>query len=225
MNNWQAFQAAILCQSVLSDAGLAVNMVQDPDEIASAVKDAGKSYLTPWLDPAVNDFTEGNHFWLVAADANGVAMVGGARIDDFGMQPGRAMQSMFRRGYGDGAVLKVSSECDRELRGRVAYFGDLHSRSTSSLGRTRVRCFCGLANFIAVSMFKCETVYSFIRRKDISRGSADVNGFNRKISQPLEWGWLPEARSKSECIAFRKSDSHDEYFNDLILELGSSESK
>ncbi|GAA4218540.1 hypothetical protein GCM10022290_09290 [Sagittula marina] len=218
-----AFAAANQCTTYLAQRGLEVSLSQDPLEVAASVAAVGKPYLTPWLDPLSNDFGERNFFWVIGRSKDGVEMVGGGRIDDLGERPSGLIKRLFDRTYGVGTVTGVSERCDDALQGRVCYLGDLYSRSTRGLGRERVRAFVGVAHAFAAMSFSVDATYSFMRNADILRGSADVNGFTRRVLDPVTWGQMPEARSETEQIVYRHRSDDAVYFNGLIRELGRSE--
>lgn len=222
---WDAFETACMCRSKLRAAGLTLSVVQGAAAVHRVVGEIEKPYLTPWLDPARNDFTPKNHFWLVASSARGPEIVGGARLDDMGDAADAAVLSMFQRGYGAGSVLSVSGDVARMLRGRAVYFGDLHSRSSRGMGRRNVRWFLGVANYLSLALFRHDVVYSFIRQADILRGSADVNGFAARIANPVEWGEVPAHRDLSEVIALRRRCGDAAYFEAIKQELGGSRSE
>lgn len=209
------FQAFTRCSEILSRQGIEIEAVTDVDTVHRSVEEIGKPYLTPWLNPATNDFTPENYFWLIGRQEGTAVLVGGARLDIVQSNASGAFLRMFRRAYGPDAVLGVSSECDK-LCGRLVYFGDLQSRTANGLSRKLVRYFLGLAHAMAVAHFRADVVYSFIRKADGLRGSADINGFDGMIRSPLLWGEQPPGRNTTERLYFRGPQMHRPYFEELL---------
>lgn len=223
MDFFAALRATTNCVNYLAAQGMEVNLIRGVDAVHGAVAAINKPYLTPWLDPAANDFTDANSFWLLASRDGVPQIIGGGRVDDLGHDAASKIGAMFERGY-PGALKSVNPECSQRLRGRVAYFGDLKSVSTRGLGRKSVFAFLGVANYIAATQMQADTVYSFMRMKDILRGSADVNGFTCRILNPLSWSHdVPEHRDPSEQIVYRPRADNDAYFSMVTQELGCSE--
>jgi hypothetical protein len=220
---WTAHEAASECQKALGVQGIDVRVTIDADEVLDSVEKVGKPYLTPMLDPRRNDFTEANYFWLMAYKGADPIMVGGGRLDDLGLRSPQIIASGIDRAYGQGTVATANPEIASGLNGRVCYLGDLYSRSAKGLSRKNVKYFLGIANYISAAHFKADCTYSFMRSADVKRGSADTNGFDRRIYQPIEWANLPAARCRSEIIVFRAASSDVAYFNEIRKELAQRE--
>lgn len=216
---WAAHQAAFECQRALCEKGISLSVTVDIDEIRESVERIGKPYLTPWLDPKLNDFTPANYFWLIASRNENPVIVGGGRLDDVGQNAGGHMSRAFARGYGPDAVLSVNAELSRHLAGRLCYLGDLFSKSGAGLSRVHRRNYLGVANYIASQHFKADHTYSFMRATDVLRGSADLNGLDRRLYDPVRWGAVPDGRDESEIIVYRKAKDDPSYFDRLKREL------
>lgn len=225
MDYWNAFKAAKMCVDALSRVGVVVEVENNFDLIPDLVEESGKGYLTPFLDPRLHNFTKQNCFWLTARCDGVLVMLGGARIDDVGMESRDFIASMFGRGYGRGCVCDVDEAVGRNITGRTAYFGDLHSNSSRGLGRQNVRYFTGIANHIASTQFRSDCVYSLMRSVDVLRGSADKNGFTSRIMQPITWNNAPDGWGNNEQLVYRGSADNDKYFNQIIQELDHTRSK
>lgn len=219
MNHWAAFEASSACHRTLSDSGIELDVVRDFQTIPALLSEIGKEYITPFLDPHLNSFTSGGCFWLAARKEGRLVMLGGARVDDLGAEAPQFIANTFNRGYRDGCCLSVCGEVARQISGRVAYFGDLMSIGSHSLGRRNVRCFTGIANYLAVSHYGADCVFSFMRSKDVRRGSADVNGFTGRILSPIQWAERPSPDWMDEQIVYRGRDDHAPYFEALRREL------
>jgi len=219
MNYWSAFEASRFSADYLEQQGMTLRTVVDFDEIPEVVGLSGKSYLTPILDPRQNDFSAENSFWLIAEKDGVPVIVGGARVDDVGGNGGAFVKRLFNRTYGEGTITAVDARVGDQIRGRAAYFGDLFSSAAGRLGRRNVRYFLAVANYIAVTHYQVDCVYSFMRGADVQRGSADVNGFMGRNLAPLEWGVKPQGRGDAEQLVYRQSDDHVDYFEAVKLEL------
>ena len=145
-------------------------------------------------------------------------MVGGCRMDIVPDDEDNFLYNQLCRCYGEGVVKSVHPEVTRALRGRVCYFGDLYSLAGVGLSQRYRRLFLGVAHYIASAHFCADVTYSFMRDRDVRRGSADINGFDCRLYQPVEWGAIPEARDPTELIVYRHRSSNFEYFENLRLE-------
>lgn len=217
---WAALKAASECQRTLAEKGIALRVTVDETEVLNSVEKIGKPYLTPWLDPRLNDFTPDNFFWLIAERDGQPLIVGGGRLDVVGGDAAGHMLRAFTRGYGAGAVLAVSPEVSARLSGRLCYLGDLNSKSGEGLGGPHRRCFVGVANYIASQHFRADCTYSFMRMRDVTRGSADLNGLDRRVYNPLRWDLVPQGRDESEIVVYREAHDDCGYFGSLMQELG-----
>lgn len=223
LNYWAAHLAASESQRTLSDKGFTLRVTVDADEVCDSVEKIGKPYLTPWLDPKKNDFTADNFFWLIAFREGLPVIVGGGRLDVVGDNASGHMSRAFTRGYGVGAVLEVSPEISAKLGGRLCYLGDLFSKAGAGLSRTHRRNYLVIANYIASQHFKADFTYSFMRKADVMRGSADLNGLDRRLYNAVQWGEPPEGRHESEIIVYRESRDDREYFAGAMQELAPRE--
>lgn len=209
---------------LLEKKGLALELVPDLDRVSELVKQSGKTYLTPVLDPLQNDFVSQNCFWLVAKRDDVPVLLGGARIDDLGAESPEFILRQFERGYGKGVVSKVDERVRSQVKGRAAYFGDLFSSAASGLGRKNVRFFVAVANYLAVAHYRADCVYSFMRGVDVLRGSADTNGFTQRNLDPLTWARKPVGRGDGEQLVYRDASENAAYFEAVRRELACTQS-
>jgi hypothetical protein len=218
---WNAHCVAAACTKALGSNGIQIDLVTDPDEIAASLSGMRNAFISPWLDPACNDFTSDNYFWLVGSRDGEPLLVGGGRLDVVGNLGRAFIRNKFNLAYGPGTVCDVRLRVARELRGRVCYLGDLQSKAGSGLSRLNRQYYLGVANFISATHFRADSTYSFMRVLDVERGSADINGFDQRISKPVVWGNIPSSRSMEELIVFRDSINNTIYFQNLkrVLEL------
>lgn len=222
MRFWHAYETSRLCLSRLGEMGLTIEVTVDPGRVLWSVEGSGKPYLTPWLDPYLNDFNERNFFWLIAKKSDEPVIVGGGRLDSLSMDGDWAIHRMFQRGYGQQAVVAVNPEVRAIIDGRACYLGDLYSRTATGMARKATRYYLGLANFLAAHQLDADVVYSFMRESDVRRGSADTNGLDARIYNPVQWGDVPDARDTSEIIVYRDIANNSAYFDGLKRELANS---
>ncbi|MCH2166013.1 MAG: hypothetical protein MK098_15410 [Marinovum sp.] len=220
MGSWNAFAAATASMAKLEAMGLSLSVEIDAAAIQQSIAESGKTYLSPWLDPARNDFTAANFFWLVANSDEGAQIVGGGRLDQYQGNAAGCLHQMFERGFGPQTVSWVSPEIDAALDGRVMYLGDLHSRATGGLGRRAVRNYLCVANYLAAVQFRADVTYSFIRKADTLRGSADVNGFTNRIPGALVFQEVPDYMDAEGVLCYRPKGQDDGYFKEIRRELG-----
>ena len=223
MKEWNAFQAACLCQAKLKALGLSVDVTVDVDRVLGSVKAVGKPYLTPWLDPRHNDFSASNYFWIIASNDDGPQIVGGGRLDIYDGDAASGIHRQFVRGYGADAVIGVNPAFNQVLNGRITYLGDLYSRAAGGLGRRSIRYFLGVANYISAVSFDADVTFSFMRKADVQRGSADVNGFSRRMYEPLMWGTVPVGLDETGVLVYRNGQEDSSYFREVTQELERTE--
>ncbi|MFV1573723.1 hypothetical protein VXL47_12285 [Phaeobacter sp. JH20_30] len=219
LDYWSALTAASESRRSLASKGISLRVTVNDAEVHETVEKIGKSYLTPWLDPVKNDFTPDNYFWLIASREEAPVIVGGGRLDVVGNDAAGHLHRAFSRGYGPDAVAAVNPEVSARLRGRLCYLGDLFSRSGAGLSQTHRRSFLVVANYIASQHFKADCTYSFMRMHDVKRGSADINGLDKRVYHPLHWGVIPQARDESEIIVYREARDDQSYFDIFTQEL------
>ena len=220
---WIAHMAALECSKALASNGISLRVTVDAAEVATSVASIGKDYLTPWLDPSLNDFTEGNFFWLIAEKKEVPVIVGGGRLDRYGNDGAGTIRRLFERSHGPESIAYVSDAVSVGLRGTVCYLGDLHSKAGVGLSRANRRFYLGVAHYIASVHFRADATYSFMRTSDVMRGSADINGFDQRISEPYGWVEPPSKRSNDEVLVYRRAENNAMYFNALRRELAAYE--
>lgn len=218
MNFLELSQLAVMCQAELWEDGLTVRQETDFSVIGSIAQSLDpKKTVTPVLEPGLNDFTSSNCFWLIAEKDGQPMLMGGARFDDLTQtRTTDFLKASLDRVYGGDEVSNFSPLIDQQIGGRVVYFGDLHTNHRSPFSkraRLRLRLFTCIAHAAAVSDFKPDVIYSFIREDDVQRGAAENYGFTRRIPNPLTWRTEPLTRKNSEWIVYRPKAENDEYFS------------
>ena len=211
--------ASLECSRALEANGISLHVTVDSNQISESIEEIGKGYLTPWLNPALNDFGSDNFFWLIAEKEGAPVIVGGGRLDPYGYDGAAVVRRMFKRLYGSGSIAEVSDEISASLRGSVCYLGDLHSKAGVGLSRANRRFYLGVAHYISAVHFNADATFSFMRSVDVLRGSADINGFDQRIMRPYQWHEVPENRSNEEVLVYRMSERNRQYFQSLRREL------
>lgn len=200
------------CGAYLTGQGYRVEEVADFSRIEEIVAASEKAYLTPLVSPQKNDLTEGNCLWLVAWKGDVPVMLGGARLEDLGLESvstfwPRSLERLYDRPKGE-LIEAVCETVGSVLRGRLAYFGDLHV-SPQARGRNSlksVRAFVTLGHLAVSLKWKPEFVYAFIREADALRGASLRYGFLDVYPQPMRWLDPPNPRTNSEwcCVTSRE---------------------
>lgn len=203
MNTWEMMEVLSRCERQMD---MRVRQVFDLDEVASILKDAGKPFLSPILDPGRNDFTPSNCFWLVAEESGRPQIVGGVRCDDLRQMSLSAFwKRMLPRVFGDTLIDDLSCDVSAPISGKVAYFGDLQSLGDTGLSRrsqARVRLFCGIGHFLAAQEFDSDVTYCFVRDRDVMRGTPANYGFLDLVPFPFGWSSDPYPSGCPEWVAY-----------------------
>lgn len=208
MNRWDMARIAVNCEKQL---GLKVRQVFDFQEVTEILKGLEKGYLSPILDPAKNDFTPSNSFWLVAENETGPVMAGGVRCDD--------LRNVDIKTYWNNHLSRAFGLEPRQdgldfpgdvLQGRVAYFGDLKSTNAiglSKAGRSKLRYFTAIGHFLTCEEFQPDVTYCFIQEADAMRGTPSNYGFLHLHPFFYSWDKQPYPSGKPEWVAsLRRSD-------------------
>lgn len=203
MNSWDYARIALECEAL---SGLDFRQVYDLDEVSDILKEMDKSYLSPLLDPDLNDFTDANCFWLIAEDAGRPLVAGGVRLDILnGTGVEKFWEKTLRRAFNQAPKRIESPFPEGVLGGRVAYFGDLISRSDSTLsrvGRDRLRYFTYVGHYLTQTCFKPDVTYCFIQDKDYVRGAPNTYGFLDKEPFLYDWDSDPYPQGRPEWVAY-----------------------
>ncbi len=211
MGEYEKAELIAICREKLLRDGLAVHVEQDFDRVPKIIEAIGKPYLTPKMSPFFNDFTAENCFWLrLEKDGETVALAG-ARLDDLGDGSiTEYWRRTMRRQYGNGEVemvTQVASPLERELKGRLAYFGDLHFSRAAGRSLKTVRRFVLIGHMITALKWNPDWTYAFLREDDVRRGGGYHYGFNRYIPDAQFWVDPPSPRENTEyCVMTNRRD-------------------
>lgn len=187
----------------LEGKGIEVEELADLNAVNSIIQTAGKDYLTPYNSPFENDFTHNNALWLVARKNGIPAFVGCARLEDLGGESvSKYWKRLFVRHHGAQASISgVRPEVDRELTGRLVYFGDLYVSDVARGSRDALRAFVALGHLAVSLKWSPDWVYCFIRERDVLRGAAALYGFTRQYGLAFDWdGAPPSPRNGTEVL-------------------------
>lgn len=119
------------CTRKLRAGGLEVRQVSDISEVQRLMATMPAPYVTPYLDPRKNQFTEKNTLWLFLIDKDGDA-VGkiAARHDDTGRETLRSYARRVVSGMHptDNALTPSDRfpEIMKKMRGQIVYIGELY---------------------------------------------------------------------------------------------------
>ena len=211
MNDWDYCRIAVECEA-LTD--WKVRQVFDLDEVEYILKGTDKAYLSPLLDPKLNDFTPSNCFWLVAENEEGPVIAGGVRLDILdGTSVDRFWGQILRRAFGEAPTNPGSPFPDDVLAGRVAYFGDLISCGATSLSRAyrdNLRYFTFIGHFLTRQHFNADVTYCFVQDKDYLRGTPGVYGFLDHEPFMYKWKRNPYPQGSPEWVSFLSRGKFDQ---------------
>jgi hypothetical protein len=210
------------CRHALKDDGYSILHAEDLNTIRELVDILGKPYLTPRLSPFLNDFTPNNCFWLLLTQGEQTVAAGGCRFDDLGnMKLSQFWKNCVARHYQrtGGAVVDVAPPVDEHLSGRLAYFGDLivHEDFRGAKAGRVLKRFTHFAIAFAMLKFAPDSVYAFVREKDIGRGAMKFYGFNTVIHNAQTWSNAPDYH-RDDDACFLVSQKYFSYYAKLMVQ-------
>ncbi|TNF60066.1 MAG: hypothetical protein EP307_09270 [Rhodobacteraceae bacterium] len=205
MQEFDKTELIAICRGKLQEDGFRVVVEQDFDRIPSILDEIGKPYLTPKMSPLYNDFTGHDCFWLLLMRDNRVVAAAGTRLDDIGGGSiAEYWRRTMRRQYGANerqVIGRVADPVEQDLRGRLAYFGDLYFTTEAGRSITTVRRFVLIGHMITSLKWNPDWTYAFLRERDVRRGACFHYGFNRFIPDAQFWIDPPAPRENTEYCA------------------------
>ncbi|MCR9124497.1 MAG: hypothetical protein NXH82_00075 [Rhodobacteraceae bacterium] len=205
MGEYEKAELIAICREKLLAEGYLLRVEQDFDMVPKIIDAIGKPYLTPKMSPFFNDFTGENCFWLLLERGDQLVAAAGARLDDLG---GGSITEYWRRTmrrhYGAGkheVIGRVAHPCEEDLRGRLAYFGDLYFAAGAGRSLQTVRRFVMIGHMLSALKWNPDWTYAFLRERDIKRGAGYHYGFNRYIPDAQFWIDPPAPRENTEYCA------------------------
>ncbi len=196
--------------SYLESKGFSVEEVTELADVEGIVAEAEKPYLTSMNSPLQNDFTRANSLWLVARKNGVPAFVGCAKLEDLlDEEVTQYWSRLFKRHYGrHGEITHSLPMVDRELRGRLVYFGDLFVSRQFRGSLPALRAFVAIGHSAVSLKWDPDWTYCFIRERDVMRGASSLYGFTRVFGNPFDWGEKPPPpRNGTEwLVAVPRSD-------------------
>lgn len=194
------------CISLLESRGYEIIVERHFGPVRNELGGIGKTILTPNLDPLQNDFTTENAFCLTLRHGADLVAVVGVRLDRVGAESAdRFWAQCYSRLYPTnakrGAVTPQASDLLYNIKGKIAYIGDLHFRPESRGHLPTLMCFVHYAHTLSYGNWRPDWIYSFQRRADVLKGYTDKYGFNNRHAGALVWNDPPSYRSSSEYLA------------------------
>lgn len=203
MNYWDAGRTAYLCEAI---SGLDFRQVFDLEEVEHLLKEMGKTYVSPVLDPSLNDFTPSNCFWLFAERDGSPIVGGGVRLDKLhGTDVNKFWSKFLHRAFGEAPREIGSPFPDDVLAGNVAYFGDLLSSGNTTLGRfgrDKLRYFTYVGHYLTQQHFAPDVTYCFVQDKDYLRGTPGVYGFLDHEPFLYKWNKNPYPQGEPGWVSY-----------------------
>jgi hypothetical protein len=194
------------CDQFLVAQGVEVLELVEYSRLHEVAASAAKGYLTPLMSPSHHDLTAGNSLWLVAWRGDEPVMLGAARLEELGAERvssfwPRCLERLYNRPKGE-LIESVSEDVSSVLRGRLAYFGDLHVSPSFRGNLQSVRAFVTIGHLAVSLKWDPDFTYAFVREKDALRGASIRYGFMDAIPSPMIWKDPPSPRSNSEWCVF-----------------------
>ncbi|KIC35363.1 hypothetical protein [Leisingera sp. ANG-M7] len=188
----------------LSQAGLQVEMFTDFEKVPETALASGRQFQMPGFAIERADHTENSAFWLFLKD--GDSYIGGAAsmLQDLGRESLaeyllRTSRHQFPNDAG-GGVESVAEPLAREVRGRLAYVGEL-TFLPGHRGRRaeRLAPFMRIFLILAIQKWDVDWIYAFIPDRHMQARLDLVYGFTRAIPRAQKWrDPEPEVRSSTE---------------------------
>lgn len=211
MGEYDKAELIAICREKLLRDGLVVQVEQDFDVVHDIIEEIGKPYLTPKMSPFFNDFTATNCFWLLLRKDDEIVAAAGARLDDLGDGSiTEYWRRTMRRHYGNGVreiVTRVADPLEQDLKGKLAYFGDLYFTRAAGRSLRTVRRFVLIGHMLTSLKWDPDWTYAFLREDDVRRGGCFHYGFNRYIPDAQFWVDPPNPRCNTEyCVMINRRD-------------------
>lgn len=180
-----------------------VRPIENFDEVEGIIQGSGKSYITPMGSPDRSLLTGENALWLGAFRGDEVLMLGAARLEDLGSETVAGYwPRLIKWGYGETDFEFAAPRLQYDLGSRLVYFGDLYS-CAGGMNHRNVRAFTAIGHIMVQEKWNPDSVYAFIRDRDIERGAAGKYGFTDSEPVPFLWPSAPKPRSPSEWCCYR----------------------
>ncbi len=209
MKTFDAISAASEALASLATNDIDIQATNNVDDVWDFTREIGKPYLTALLAPERNSFTAANCFWLKLVEQGKCAGCVGARLDDLGDEPiERFWAREFDRHFPDAGriVSEISPSVHRELKGRVAYIGDLYL-SPEFRGRLTILPHVFRLLHATISLeWAPRSSYAFMRTSDVYKGFSARYGFSVHLPNQKRWpGEAPDGRYNDEQLVMLPS--------------------
>lgn len=215
----ELFRFAALCLKRLSDQGIEITQVGGSTSILKDAEVLGKPYFTKQLNPAFNDFTHANSFWLKAthradqdAEPKLIGMAG-ARCDQ--LTKGEfipAFEQQMRRLYGPKRDTVLASALYpppfHEMQGSVTYLGDLYfAKGFRGSENINIRAFVMFLYSVAATEWGFDWLYLFVNERHAMDGHLSKYLLAGAHFAPIMWDGGPQERNDTDCLGtLRKVD-------------------
>ncbi len=204
MNTLDYLKVASHHLGCLRERGIEISMSFDFGKIHSYAASLEKNYLTPKMDPALNDFTENNGFWiLISKDGKLIGSVA-ARFDDIGRE---SISDFWQRSYGrhqpetlGKAFSVVDSTIANQMSGKIACIGELFI-DKSARGSLRVLEHVTMIAHLNIALkWQPQYTYAFMWNDHVERGAAVRYGFTHLQQSVRRWKVPPSNRKNDEWL-------------------------
>lgn len=189
--------------AALERQDFSISQVTNYHEVIAELRDAGKPYLTPNMDPDLNDFTPDTCVWYVMRRrAQFVGAIGARRDSLGGRSLGQFWRSAMSRQYlgsSTAVIVDVDFFVDTEVTGTVTYFGDLYFAPEFRGFGDHLRLFTMFCQVTAALHWRSDWSYSFISFDRAEQGGAFTYGFAKTIPGAQVWSEPIANRQSTEC--------------------------
>lgn len=172
------------------------------DEVPKLLAEVGKQYEHPMSSLVRNDFTVGQAFWLfLKKEGQCIATISARHIDLNGENFGSYLKRTSNNQYGThgDALSKVAEPLEKEVGGRLIYFGGIEFSPEHRGSRRVLADFSHYSKLLAATYWDFDWMYTIIARKH--HRLADDYGFHWRVRNAMIWNDpVPEGRENSQMI-------------------------
>lgn len=187
--------------SRLSDCGKRVQFAGPSPVSEARIAKFRMSPVSAALSIRQNDFTNDNFFWMFLVGSDGDECAVGARREV--LARGDRIPEFWDRCY---ARYFHSSNVAHQkvdlswMGARLVYTGDLYKSEGARGSVYELNLFIRLFFMTILNKWDPDSIYAFMRKRDIERGFGARYGFTVTIPKIREWSNPPEGRSDSEYL-------------------------
>lgn len=208
MNPITILQAGSAALDQLAAQGIDAEVTSDFDHVVDVIQQLEKPYLTPVLDPRLNDFTEATSMWIFLQKRGEYIGCLGMRRDDLGASTVEGYwRRLLRRHYPTAekeTITEVSRILNKTMEGRIVYIGDMFLLPTARGKRQVIAALTTLGRVSAMMCWQPDWIYCMIRSRDTRIGI--TYGFTRRVPNGLTWSEQVKDRDSNEVVLYANAE-------------------